>query len=54
MPARNIVAHGSTYRIYLRKGKGDTRVAKVIDAPGLPESEAVFKISDKGIEDAEV
>ncbi len=50
----NIVAHGSTYRIYLRKGKGDTRVAKVIDAPGLPESEAVFKISDKGIEDAEV
>lgn len=49
----NIVAHGSTYRIYLRKGKGDTRVAKVIDAPGLPESEAVFKITDKGIEDAD-
>ncbi len=49
----NIIAHGSTYRVYLRKGKGDTRVAKVIDAPGLPEAEAVFKISDKGIEDAE-
>jgi len=49
----NILAHGSTYRIYLRKGKGDTRVAKMVDAPGLPESEAVFKITENGIEDAE-
>lgn len=49
----NIIGHGSTYRVYLRKGKGDTRVAKMIDAPGLPESEATFKISEKGITDAE-
>src|SRR5271157_723783 len=49
----NILAHGSTYRVFLRKGKGETRVAKMIDAPGLPESEAVFKISEKGIENAE-
>nr|MDO8113968.1 DNA repair and recombination protein RadA [Candidatus Sigynarchaeota archaeon] len=49
----NIVAHGSTYRVFMRKGKGETRVAKIIDAPGLPEAEAVFKITEKGIEDAE-
>ncbi|MBD3188491.1 DNA repair and recombination protein RadA [Candidatus Bathyarchaeota archaeon] len=47
----NILAHGSTYRIYLRKSKADTRVAKMIDAPGLPESEAAFRITEKGIED---
>ena len=49
----NILAHGCTYRVYLRKGKGETRVAKMIDAPGLPESEAAFKISEKGIENVE-
>jgi len=49
----NIIGHGSTYRVYLRKGKGDTRVAKMVDAPGLPESEATFKISENGITDAD-
>mgnify|MGYP006291879545 CR=1 FL=1 len=49
----NIMAHGSTYRLYLRKGKGDTRVAKMVDAPGLPEGEAAFKITDNGIEDVD-
>ncbi|MFX0102453.1 MAG: DNA repair and recombination protein RadA [Candidatus Hodarchaeota archaeon] len=49
----NILGHASTYRIYLRKGKGDTRVAKMIDAPGLPESEAAFSIGENGISDVE-
>ena len=47
----NIVAHGSTIRIYLRKGKGEQRVAKMIDAPHLPEREAVFSITENGIID---
>ncbi|MEJ2250872.1 MAG: DNA repair and recombination protein RadA, partial [Candidatus Lokiarchaeota archaeon] len=47
----NIVAHGATIRIYLRKGKGDQRVAKVVDAPNLPEADAVFRITDEGIAD---
>jgi len=47
----NIVAHGSTIRIYLRKGKGEQRVAKMIDAPHLPEGEAVFSITESGIID---
>ncbi len=45
----NIVAHGSTIRIYLRKGKGDQRVAKIVDAPHLPEAEAIFLITEEGI-----
>jgi len=47
----NIVAHGSTIRVYLRKGKGEQRVAKMIDAPHLPEGEAVFSITENGITD---
>ncbi len=47
----HIIAHGATVRIYLRKGKGEQRVAKMIDAPHLPEAEAVFSITDEGIKD---
>jgi DNA repair protein RadA len=47
----NIVAHGATIRIYLRKGKGEQRVAKIIDAPNLPEDDAIFSISEDGISD---
>jgi len=47
----NIIAHGSTIRVYLRKGKGEQRVAKVVDAPHLAEGEAVFSITENGITD---
>jgi len=47
----HIIAHGATVRIYLRKGKGEQRVAKMIDAPHLAEAEAVFSITDEGIKD---
>ncbi|MHA1776543.1 MAG: DNA repair and recombination protein RadA [Promethearchaeia archaeon] len=49
----NVVAHGATVRIYLRKGKGDQRVAKMIDAPNLAEGEAVFRLAEEGILDIE-
>ncbi|UCD02552.1 MAG: DNA repair and recombination protein RadA [Promethearchaeota archaeon] len=45
----NVVAHGSTIRIYLRKGKGEQRIAKMVDAPHLPEGEAIFSITENGI-----
>ena len=48
----NIMAHASTTRLYLRKGKGDSRVCKIYDSPCLPESEAVFGINADGIGDA--
>ncbi len=47
----HIIAHGATIRIYLRKGKGEQRVAKVVDAPHLPEADAVFSIKEDGIQD---
>ena len=47
----NIVAHNSTYRLYLRRGKKGSRVAKMVDSPNLPEGEAVFMIDEKGIGD---
>jgi len=47
----HIVAHGATIRIFLRKGKGEQRLAKVIDAPHLPEEETIFSITEDGITD---
>ncbi|MBI2565310.1 DNA repair and recombination protein RadA [Candidatus Woesearchaeota archaeon] len=48
----HIVAHNSTYRIYLRRGKKGSRVAKMVDSPNMPESEAIFFVEEKGIKDA--
>ncbi|XP_071451683.1 meiotic recombination protein DMC1/LIM15 homolog [Hetaerina americana] len=48
----NILAHASTTRISLRKGRGETRIAKIYDSPDLPESEATFAITAGGIADA--
>ena len=48
----NIVAHASTTRVFLRKGRGEARVAKIYDSPSLPESEATFGIYAEGIKDA--
>ena len=48
----NILAHASTHRTMLRKASGGLRCAKIIDSPYLPESEAFFQITEKGIEDA--
>lgn len=49
----HIVAHASTFRIYLRKGKKGTRVAKLIDSPNMPEGEANFYVDETGIKDIE-
>ncbi|MBR9678327.1 MAG: DNA repair and recombination protein RadA [Nanoarchaeota archaeon] len=49
----HILAHASTFRVYLRKSKGERRVAKMVDSPCLPEGEAVFHVTDQGIQDGE-
>ena len=46
-----MLAHLSTNRIFLRKSKRDTRIAKIIDSPYLPEDECVFIINECGISD---
>lgn len=47
----HVVAHASTYRLSLRKGKGEQRLAKLIQSPNMPEAEASFAISAHGIVD---
>ena len=47
----NIVGHASTYRMYIRRGKKGSRVAKLIDSPNLPDNECVFYVTDKGVVD---
>jgi len=49
----HIVGHASTYRLYLRKGKKNSRVAKLIDSPNLPDNETIFFITTYGISDKE-
>ena len=47
----HIVAHASTFRLYLRKSKGGRRIARLIDSPNLPEGEAVFTVTSEGLRD---
>lgn len=48
----NIMAHASTTRLSLRKGRGETRICKIYDSPCLPEAEAMFAILPDGVGDA--
>ncbi|KAF3905426.1 hypothetical protein ABW20_dc0101402 [Dactylellina cionopaga] len=47
----NIIAHASTTRLSLKKGRGETRICKIYDSPCLPESECLFAINEDGIGD---
>ncbi|RJS69888.1 DNA repair and recombination protein RadA [ANME-2 cluster archaeon] len=47
----HILGHTSTFRIYLRKSKGDKRVAKLVDSPNLPDGEALFSVTPEGLVD---
>jgi len=47
----HVLAHMSTYRLYVRKSKEDKRIARLVDSPNMPEGEAVFKVTPKGIID---
>ncbi|HDJ96550.1 MAG TPA: hypothetical protein ENG45_00575, partial [Candidatus Aenigmarchaeota archaeon] len=48
----HVLGHMSFYRIYLRRGRSGTRIARLVDAPDLPEGERVFRITEKGVESA--
>ncbi|MBL7170115.1 MAG: DNA repair and recombination protein RadA [Candidatus Aenigmarchaeota archaeon] len=47
----HILAHQSTYRVYLRKSSGEKRIAKIMDSPDLPPGECVFKVLPEGVRD---
>ena len=45
----NILGHTSTFRIYLRKSKGDKRIVRLVDAPNLPDGEAIMRVKGAGL-----
>ena len=47
----HIVAHAAQTRVYLRKSKGERRIARIVDSPLLPENEAVFALAENGVID---
>lgn len=47
----HIVGHTATFRLFLRKGKANKRVARLVDSPHLPEGEVVFTVDERGVHD---
>jgi DNA repair protein RadA len=45
----NILGHKSTFRVYLKKSKQDKRIVKLVDAPNLPDGEAVMRVQGAGL-----
>lgn len=48
----HVVAHTSTYRVYLKRS-GKNRIARMVDSPYHAEREVIFHLTEKGVEDAE-
>jgi len=38
-----VLAHASSTRLFLKKGREDQRIAKVVDSPTMPEADAAFR-----------
>jgi len=47
----HVLYHAPGVRVQLKKSRGNRRIARVVDAPHLPENEAVFMITEEGIRD---
>ena len=45
----NILGHKSTVRLYLRNSKGTKRIVRLVDAPSLPDGEAVMRVEGEGL-----
>ncbi|NEU58136.1 DNA repair and recombination protein RadA [Halorussus sp. MSC15.2] len=45
----NILGHASTFRMYLRKSKGNKRIVRLVDAPNLADGEAVMRVTNDGL-----
>jgi len=49
----NVLYHAAGIRVQLKKSRGNKRIARVVDAPHIPEGETIFVISEWGIRDPE-
>ncbi len=45
----NILGHTSTFRMYLRKSKGNKRIVRLVDAPNLADGEGVMRVEGAGL-----
>ena len=45
----NILGHASTFRMYLRKSKGNKRIVRLVDAPNHADGEAVMRVEGAGL-----
>ncbi|WP_049996297.1 DNA repair and recombination protein RadA [Halococcus sediminicola] len=45
----NILGHKSTVRLYLKNSKGTKRIVRLVDAPSLPDGEAVMRVETEGL-----
>lgn len=48
----HILGHTATFRLYIRKSKGEKRIVKLVDSPNLPDGEALISITTDGLGDA--
>jgi len=49
----HVLYHAPGIRVQLKKSRGNKRIARIVDAPHLPEGETVFVITEWGIRDPE-
>lgn len=47
----HIMAHASTTRLALRKGRGEERIMRIVDSPSMPEADATYVVTSTGIGD---
>jgi len=48
----HVMAHACNHRVFIRNGRKNTSLLRVIDSPTLPEEKIRIAITDAGIEDA--
>ncbi|MCE4614939.1 MAG: DNA repair and recombination protein RadA [Desulfurococcales archaeon] len=47
----HVLYHAPGVRVQLKRSRGNKRIARIVDAPHLPEGETVFSITEWGIRD---
>nr|CCA26041.1 DNA repair and recombination protein radA putative [Albugo laibachii Nc14] len=49
----HVMSHAVHTRIFMKKGRGETRICKIIDSPCMPEAECVIQLCAGGVADAD-
>jgi len=49
----HVMAHACNHRVYIRKGRKNTRLIQVIDSPYLPEERVRIAITEAGVTDSD-